>query len=158
MSNFNFLSPLGFQFVLTNSPNTQRLIQSVTVPGMNLGSTITPTPFTRIVNPGNISYGDLSVTMKIDEEMEAYDEIFDWMERLGHPDSFEQYQNERVDARLLVLGSNKRPIRDFTFTDVYPNSISELQFDVTLSDVQYFTFNVTFAFNRMYRNRLTDSA
>lgn len=153
MSNLNFLSPINFQFQLSNVPHVEFLVQKVSVPGMNLGTASTSTPFTRIVNPGNITYNDLTIVFKIDEDMNAYNEIFDWMEALGHPDSFEQYKNVRSDANLMVLGSNRRELFNFTFTDVYPSNISGLDFDTTLNDVQYLNCMVSFSFNRMFRKR-----
>jgi len=145
----NLLSPIGFQFVLTRTPNIEYLVQNVSIPGMQLGNADVPTPFVRIVQAGNLTYDNLSVTFKISENLESYLEIFNWMEALGHPDEFDQYADLRSDAKLIILNSAKRPTFEVTFTNIYPTSISDVNFDATLGDVQYLNATATFAFDRM---------
>lgn len=149
----NFLSPINFKFTSSETPNMEYLVQSVILPGMELGTAIQPTPFVRLTNPGNISYGDLYVTFKMDEELLAFNEIFDWMERLGHPDNLDtQYSYLKSDLRVIVMSSSVRPMMDFTYTDCYPTNISPLSFDSTLTDVNYISTTVGFTFNRIIRN------
>ncbi len=158
MQSLNFLSPINFNFALSNVPTVEFLVQKAYLPGINLGSAFVPTPFVRLPTPGNISYTDLQITLKLDENMQAYNEILDWMEALGHPDNLEsQYENIRGDARITVLNSSNRPIQDFTYTDAYPTMLSPLQFDATLTDVPYFSCDVSFAFGRIIRHKVTRS-
>ncbi len=145
----SLLSAVGFQFVLTRTPNIEYLVQEVSIPGMQLGSANVPTPFVRVVQAGNLTYDDLRVTFKISENLESYLEIVNWMEALGHPDDFDQYQDLRSDAKVIILNSAKRPSFEVTFTNIYPTSISNIDFDATLSDVQYINADATFAFDRM---------
>lgn len=146
----NNLSLLNYKFKLSATPNIEYRVQTLQLPGMDLGEAVMPTPFVRITNPGNITYGDLSVTFLVGEEMKDYLEIYSWMVKLGHPDSYDQYTGERYDASVLILSSAMRPIINVRFTDIYPSSISSIDFDTTLAEVQYATATATFRFNRMY--------
>ena len=162
--NNNLLSALGFSFKLDRTPNTEYLIQTATIPGLSLGSANIATPLVRIVNPGNLTYEDFTITFKVSEDLSSYMNIFDWMIALGHPDSLDQYKHPRgstsitpykewrSDASLIVLNSAKRPIMDVSFTGCYPTSLTNITFDATLTEVQYIEATATFAFERMYYN------
>ena len=155
MSQNNFLSPLNYSFVLDRTPKTNYSIQHVSIPGINLGSANIPTPFVRVVNPGNITYTDLAITFKLGDDLADYLEIYDWMIALGHPDNLDpQYKNIRSDARVVIFNGTKNPVMDVSFTDMFPSSLSAINFDSTLTDIQYITRTATFTFNRMYYNKI----
>lgn len=150
----NLLSPLGFAFRMKRAPNVEFQVQQVSVPGMNLGAIQSPTPFVRITDPGNITYDDLQITFMVGENLDSYLEIFNWIEQLGRPDSFKQYEYEKTDASLIILNSAKRAVFDIQFTDIFPTSLSGLDFDSTIADVQYISATATFSFDRFYYNTL----
>lgn len=148
----NLLSPLNYTFKLKKAPNVEYLIQQVSIPGMNLGSVQTPSPFVRLTHPGNITYDEVRLTFKVGENLTSYLEIFNWIEALGRPDSYSQYDYTATDATLVILNSAKRPVINVLFTDIFPTSLTGLDFDSTMTDVQYMTVDATFAFDRMYYN------
>ena len=150
----NLLSPLGFAFRMKRAPNVEFQVQQVSVPGMNLGAIQSPTPFVRITDPGNITYDDLQITFMVGENLDSYLEIFNWIEQLGRPDNLNQYSYEKTDASLIVLNSAKRAVFDIQFTDIFPTSLSGLDFDSTIADVQYISATATFSFDRFYYNTL----
>lgn len=150
MSQNNLLSPLNFGLKINKTPSVDYLVQQVSVPGMELGSAVTPSPFVQIPRPGNLSYGELRVTFKVGEDLSSYLEIFNWMTDLGHPDRLEQYKPDVSDGSVIILSSAKRPIVSIDFTDMYPSSLSSLEFDSTISDIQYMTVDATFRFTRFY--------
>jgi len=146
----NLLSPVGFQFILSRAPNIEYLVQQVSIPGMQLGNANIQTPFVRVVQAGNLTYDDIRITFKISENLESYMEIFNWMVALGHPDDFDQYADIRSDAKMIILNSAKRPAFEVSFTNIYPTSLSNIDFDTTLNDVQYINADASFSFDRMY--------
>lgn len=151
----NFFSPVEFRFVSTQTPNVTYLVQRVSVPSIMVGTATTPTPFVTNPEPGNMTYGELSIDFKLDENLKAYDEVADWMEAIGHPDNLDpQYQDIKQDLRLIALSSAGNPLREFSFTKAYPTSLSGLNFDTTLTDIPYLTCTATFRFLRMYRQNL----
>jgi len=154
MSQGNFLSPLGFQFKLSKIPNTTFNIQQVSLPGINLGVTSISTPFTKVSKPGNIVYSELNLTFLADENLSNYLELWNWMVELGFPENFDQYRQTDFDASLVVLNSSKRPVLDITMHSIFPTSISPLDFDTTITDVQYITINASFSFDTLRFNEI----
>mgnify|MGYP003339237622 CR=1 FL=1 len=165
-TNTNFLSPLGFKMTIKRSPHLNFFVQSATLPGVSIASADVDTPFTKIPYPGTrLTFGNFQVTFKIDEEMNNYLEIFNWLKAIGFPDNFDQYStiaNKGVmsgegvfsDITLLVLSSAMNPIHEITFRDCFPVDLSALTFDSTSADVEYLTATVTFANRKFDINHL----
>jgi hypothetical protein len=132
-----------------------------------LGAADVDTPFTKIPFPGTkLTFGNLQVTFKVDENMLNYLEIYSWLRDVGFPDNFAQYSNIEgqqmtsgngvfSDFTLIVLSSAMNPNMEITFFDCFPVDLSELEFDSTLSDVDYLTATVTFALRRFDVKALT---
>lgn len=144
-----FLNPIGFIFSLSRAPNTTFTVQSVSIPGMNLSTPEVPTPFVRIpLTGGQLAYDEFRVTFKVTEDLSSYLEVFNWMVKLGHPDSLQQYEDLKSDCSLTMLDSTMSPIVRCIFKDAFPVSIGSLEFDSTLTYVQYTTVDATFKFLR----------
>lgn len=151
----SMMSPINFGFILDKTPNTNYLVQKVEIPGMQLGIAQTPSPgLVRVINPGNIEYGDLAITFKVGEDMSDYLEIYNWMVELGHPDSLAQYSRTFYDATVLIMDSAKRPNISIRFTDCIPVSLSPINLDSTIEGVQYLDATATFRFQRFFYNVL----
>jgi hypothetical protein len=147
----NNLSLLNYRFRLSNTPNLEYKAQQISIPGMNLGAAAVPTPHVPLYFAGNITYDELSITFLVGEQLKDYLEIYNWMIRLGYPDRLEQYRNpEPIDCSVLILDSTFNPYINVRFTDIFPTSLSGIDFDSTLSEVQYATATVNFRFNRYY--------
>ena len=90
-SNQNYLQPTGFKVVIDreNYPNLEFFAQSVNHPDVSMSQPAIP--FRRIENvalPGDtISYGDLSVSFILDEDMKSYREMHSWMRRILDQDN-----------------------------------------------------------------------
>ena len=148
-TNKNFLSPLGFKFAIKKTPNVNYFVQSVNLPSMALGTTSMPTPFIRVPVAGDhITYGDLQVTFKVDENMANYIELHNWIKQIGFPDSYDQYKPNDLysDATLTVLSSAYNPKFDIQFRDIFPIDLSGFQFATVSGDVDYIESTVTFGF------------
>lgn len=158
-ANKNFLSPLGYKFVITRLPNVDYFCQSITFPSMNLNTASFPNPFQKIPLAGTeISYGTLSITFKVDEDLTNYKEIYDWMIALGFPESYAQYRTLaeksavdskklKSDASLVILSSSKNPRHEIKFLDAFPVSLTGMKFDSTSTDVNYLEATAEFVFN-----------
>jgi hypothetical protein len=146
----NNLSQLNFRFKLSITPELEYRAQVVTIPGINLGAISTPTPFVPYFNGGNITYDELTIKFMVGEKMADYLEIFNWMTKIGHPDNLEQYKNIKSDCSVYILNNNLQPQIHVRFTDVFPTSLSPIEFDSTLPEITYATSTVGFRFNRYY--------
>ena len=176
-TNPQFLSPLGFDFRFRKLPSVNYFVQSINLPGVQLGEAIFPTPFINIPIPGDhMTFGDLMLTFRVDENMENYIELFNWVQYLGFPESFNQAkelydstglqsltgardvqrtkrtlgEGATSDATLTVLNSASNPNMSINFEDAFPTSISDLQFDTRATDVDFIEASASFRF-RMFR-------
>ena len=161
-NNINFLSPLGFRFKLARAPNLNFFVTNATLPNISLGSITVPTPFKFIDIANNkLDYGDFQLTFMLDENMESFYELYNWMVALGFPDNFDQYKGLKnapkgsketlvSDATLTILTSDMVPNIEVQFEDLFPTSISEINFTVNDTDVNYVTMTATFKY-RIYR-------
>lgn len=165
IENRNFLSPTGFKFTLTRAPKVAFFCNSANIPDLTLGIAIQPTYLKDIDIPGDkISYGDLSLQFLVDENLENYMEIHNWITGLGYPEKIEQFRDLQKtaildekryvnrpsqiysDGNLQVLNSSMIPKFQVVFKDLFPYSLSTLPFDATQTDVQYFTADVIFKY------------
>jgi hypothetical protein len=166
-TDINFLSPLGYKFVINKLPNLEYFVQSVDFPELTLNRTgDLQTPFNKIMIPGDhLTFSDFSVTFKIDENMFGYFELVDWMVGLGFPESFDQYAaldaktktsglGTIVDADLLILNGTMNPIIKVTFNDVVPVSLTGFKFDSKEGDVNYITATATFKYRQYTYTRV----
>ena len=153
----NNLSLLNYKFKLSRAPTLEYRVQSVSIPGITLGSADMPTPYgLRIPFSGNIAYDDLSVNFLVGENLEDYLEIHRWMIANGYPDSLSQYPGQVKDTvsdvSVMILNSAMRGVVNVLFKDAFPVQLSSIDFDATLSEVQYAQATVTFRYNRYYFN------
>ena len=162
IENRNFLSPTGFQFQLNRAPKVAYFGNSVNIPAMTLGVTNFPTYLKDIPLPGDkMDFEDFTLRFLVDEDLENYQEIQHWMRGLGFPESLKEiydYQKEKSDisqpnksqlnlysdGTLTVLDSVYNPKFKIVFENMFPVSLSTLDFDATQTDLEYFTAEVTF--------------
>lgn len=161
--NQNFLSPLGFRFSIKKTPHINWFVQSMTLPGLTLPSAVIDTPFKRIPLSGEkMEFEPFNITFRVDEEMNNYLEIYQWLIGTGFPDNFTQYfgrtpnqtsasyysslDNIKSDASLIILSSKMNPVVEVTFVDIAPTELSELRFDMAVNDINYMTCTATFSY------------
>jgi len=165
IGNRNLLSPNGFKFSLAKYPKVDFYSNKASIPGISLGVAIQPNPFRDLPVPGDkLEYNDLSLNFLIDEGMENYLAIYDWLISLGYPENIDQFNelrrnqrynasedsrdmyNQYSDGNLEILNSNLKPIYRVKFKDLFPVSLNTLEFDATQRDYNYFTGIVSFKY------------
>jgi hypothetical protein len=160
IQNRNFLSPVGFRFTLARYPKVSFFCNSAKIPELNLGVAKQPTYLKMIDVPGEtLVFGDLVLKFLVDESMENYMIIHNWITALGGSGSLKEYADlitngdgiedgKRAfsDGTLRVLNSNYKDVALVRFLDLFPVSITSLEFDSTSTDVQYFTAEVSFKY------------
>jgi hypothetical protein len=156
--NTNYLNPLNFQFSIKRAPHVNFFIQRVNIPSLTLPFIMTPTIFQPIPHSGaRIEYGDFKVSFKVDEDLLNYMEIFNWIEKLGYPENFQQYQsiaNNSLesgngitsDITLLILNGINRPNFEITMRDAFPISLTTDEFTTTDDSVNYVTATASFKY------------
>lgn len=160
-TNINPLQNNGFLFNIIKLPEIQFFCQEVNLPDVTLPPAIFNNPFVKVPVPGDkIEFGDLQVTFMINENMDNYVAIYNWIIGLGFPESNDQYKNfinDRTDflssnesnaassdAILQILGSNNQPVKTVQFIDVIPVSLISLQLQTITQDTTYLAGQATF--------------
>jgi len=160
IDNRNFLSPVGFKFVLSKEPKVSFFSNSSRIPEINLGTTLQASYLKDIDIPGDkLQYGDFSFRFLVDENLENYMKIHNWLTALGYPETTEQYKKGTTDedgirdtdivfsdASLHILNSNYRDTAIVKFNDLFPIALSSLEFEADATDIQYFTAEVVFKY------------
>ena len=101
-SKLDYASPIQFRFKMTKLPNVEFFVQTANIPGITLGEVSMPTPLKDIPMPGDkITYGNLDVSFLVDENLNNYKEIHDWITGLGFPEDHKQFSD------LLATGSDR---------------------------------------------------
>ena len=163
IGNRNFLSPVGFKFTLAKEPKVAFFCNTARIPEITLSLNTQPSYLKDIDIPGDkITYGDLTLRFMVDENMENYMAVHNWLTGLGFPETAQQYKDlitivndttqvqdpKRAfsDGSLYILNSNYNTTAVVKFKDLFPVSLSSLEFDATQTDIQYFTADVSFKY------------
>ena len=160
IENRNFLSPIGFKFTLSKEPKASFFCNSARIPEINLGTAIQPSYLKDLDVPGDkLTYGDFSLRFLVDENMENYMAIHNWLTGLGYPETTQEFKDlttddggvrdlrrQFSDGSLHILNSNFRDVAIVKFKDLFPIYLTSLEFEASDSDVSYFTAEVTFKY------------
>ena len=160
IANRNFLSGVGFKFNLTKFPKVDFFSNSARIPELNLELTTQASYLKNIDVPGErLTYGDFTLRFLVDENMENYQSIYDWLTGLGFPETKKEFaeiikdkdgqrdpKEAFCDGTLRILNSNYREVGKVKFNDLFPVSLTSLEFDATNTDVQFFTAEATFKY------------
>jgi hypothetical protein len=127
-----------------------------------MGYTPMATPFKTLKSAGDkLEFDSFTITVRLDEYMESYNEIYNWMVALTKNESYSQFEQLEKseyglysDASLIILNSRQNPGLEVTFKDVFPTSLSDVRFDTTVSNVSYVTCDITFQHNGHVVNKI----
>ena len=160
IQNRNFLSGVAFKFNLAKFPKVDFFSNSAIIPVLNLELAQQASYLKNIEVPGErLTYGDFTLRFLVDENMENYKSVYDWLTGLGFPETTKEFadiikdsdgqtdpKEAFCDGTLRILNSNYREVAKVKFTDLFPVSLTSLDFDATATDVQYFTAEATFKY------------
>ena len=157
IQNRNFLAPVGFKFTLAKYPKVDFFSNSARIPEISLGTAIQPSYLKDIDIPGEkLTYGDLTIRFLVDENMENYMAVHNWLKGIGFPETPQQFKDQitdtdgRIDEKLVfsdgslhILNSNFQDVAIVKFQDLFPVGLTSLEFDATETDINYFTAEVS---------------
>lgn len=172
IENRNFLSPIGFKFAVNKLRGVDFFCQSASIPAISMGAWEQGTRINKVYQPGDeLYYEPLYLKFLIDENMKNYYQVHDWIREITTPYSAREFGYDRgtlksinkdtrerqiyingnndwlSDASLYILSSNYRPVAEFVFKDCFPLSLTTLNFDASVPDVNYFTAEVKIRYN-----------
>ncbi len=173
----DYASPTQFKFGIHQLPKVEFFSTAATIPAIALSDVLMPTPFKTIPMMGDqLTYDNLAVSFIVDEYLENYLSIHEWMTAIGFPKSRAQFSDFKSntsnlpgsiantstdigqvkpstsnnalfsDATLTILSNKNNPIVNVFFRDLYPVAMTGLSFNQAATDVEYLTAEITFAY------------
>ena len=141
-------------------PKVDFFSNSARISELSLELTSQPSYLKTIDVPGErLTFGDFTLRFLVDENMENYISVYDWLTGLGFPETTKEFadlikdkdgqrdpKEAFCDGTLRILNSNYREVAKVKFNDLFPTSLTSLDFDATNTDVQYFTAEATFKY------------
>ncbi len=160
LKNRNLLSPVGFKLTLNTKRKIDFFSNTATIPALTLGTALQTTPLRNLDVPGDeLLYDDFQIEFLVDEDLVNYMVVHNWLTGLGFPESYQEFKTlttdpeqqkddklQYVDGSLHILNSNLRDIAVVKFQDLFPVSLTGLEFRATDDDINYFTASATFKY------------
>ena len=173
----DYSSPTQFRFLINQLPKVEYFTTEANVPGISTGDGVFNTPFKDInLLPDKLAYEDLTISFIVDENLENYIEIHNWLTSIGFPSDRKQFAEFRSttsnmstttrgeskdigdvrastpelamtsDATMTILTNKNNPVVECRFRDVFPTSLSGLSYSQNQTDVEYLTASVDFKY------------
>ena len=154
-SNRNFLNPIGYLLKLEKFEGVDFFCQTANIPDVSMPTTEVASPFRNLpVYPGGgVTFGDFSVRFIVDEDLKNYYSIHSWMRDVGNADQMSRTTPENdiyTGGQLHIVTSAYNPAFIVDYQNLFPVSLTNLQFDATITDVEYLTAEVTFKFQQFF--------
>jgi len=157
-NNVNFLQPSGFKLTVDrkNYPNLEFFAQSVVHPGISTNApdvsfrgTVLPS------TPESLTFNPLSVTMLLDEDMNSYTEVQDWLYRMVNSNDVSSLDAARdngipskSDIVVSILSSANNVNKQIKYYDAFPIDLGDVSLEVVAGDQTFITCPVTFRYSR----------
>ena len=173
---FDYATGTQWRLAFNRLPKTTWFCTAANVPGITLGEAQYPTPMTDMFVTGDkLTFETLNITFLVDEELQNYRELWDWLVGMGSPVSHSQWEttlakgdgairtfstpdadprtkttfeesNLYSDATLIVYSSKNMPKVEVKFKNMFPTTLSSLEYSQEPTDVEYFKASATFRY------------
>ena len=144
--NKNFLQPTGFRIIIQreNYGNLEFFAQSVSHPGSTVSAVEVAVPrVTGLPVPGDaINYGELTLSLILDEDLTAYKEVQKWLEGSVYGEGTPYH-----DIRVIVLTSHNNFCAEIKYKNCIPVQLGTIELASQTGDVTYINFDVSFRFS-----------
>ena len=158
-TNRNFLNPIGYLLKLEKFEGVDFFCQAANVPDVTMPTTEVASQFRNLpIYPGGgVTFGDFVVSFIVDEDLRNYNSIASWIRDNGNADQMQRTTAKDdilTNAQLHIVTSQYNPAFVVDFQNIFPVSLTGLQFDATVSDVEYITATATFKHQQFFiRNK-----
>ena len=94
----DYASPTQFSFGIHQLPKVQFFSTAATIPAISLSDVVIPTPFKSIPMMGDqLTFDNLTVSFIVDEFLENYLSIHEWMTAIGFPKNRKQFSDFKTN-------------------------------------------------------------
>jgi hypothetical protein len=159
----NYLSPLEFKVVINRLPNVQFFTQRAMIPSISTTPVEQPTRFNPVFQtPDRVNFSSFDLTFIVDEAMNNYMEVFNWILSTTSFESSDRYRQLKAsqaglfsDISVIILNSKKNPNIEISYKNCFPFSLSDIQLNTTDSDVTYPESTASFQYDTFDIKHLT---
>ena len=165
--NKSILQKNNFRLLIDKVPTVEYFVRTATVPGMSFSETTVATGIgLDAYFPGDkVEFEKLSVSFVVDEDLQNFKEIYDWMDSIvpiADPSAYEAYVesvktgsgtysavnndlNQYSDITLVMNTNKNLPNKLLRFHDCFPISLGALELE-SGSDSEAVSTTVSFRF------------
>ena len=168
---FDYASPTTWRIRFARIPKVEWFCTNVNLPGITLGEAQYPTPMMDTYLTGDkLTFETLNLTFLVDEELQNYRQLWDWMIGIGAPKKHSQFSAALTggsnptsqmptadgttpsesglydDATLIVYNSKNIAKVNIHFKQMFPTSLSGLAYAQDATDIDYFRADASFRF------------
>ena len=131
----DYASPTQFRFGIHQLPKVEFFAVSATIPAIALSDIIIPTPFKSIPMMGDqLTFDNLSVSFIVDEYLENYLSIHEWLTAIGFPKNRKQFSEFKTNISNTPIGARSSASTSTDIGDVQAASPNNALFsDATLT-------------------------
>ena len=173
---YDYATGTQWRLAFNRIPKTTWFCTAATIPGIQLGEAQYATPMTDMVVTGDkLTFETLNITFIVDEELQNYRELWNWIVGIGTPVKHSQWTTELFkgdsavrqfgtedtdprtkvsyeesnlysDSTLIVYNSKNKAKVNVQFKNMFPTSLSSLEYSQELTDVEYFKATASFRY------------
>ena len=131
----DYASPTQFSFGIHQLPKVQFFSTAATIPAIALSDVLVPTPFKSIPMMGDqLTFDNLSITYIVDEYLENFLSIHEWMTAIGFPKNRTQFSNFKTNTSNTPITARSSASTSTDIGDVQaPSPNNSLFSDATLT-------------------------
>ena len=173
---YDYATGTQWRLAFNRLPKTTWFCTAATIPGITLGEAQYATPMSDVILSGDkLTFETLNITFIVDEELQNYRELWDWIVGMGSPVNHSQWEttlskgdgavrtfgtsdadprtkttyeesNLYSDSTLIVYNSKNKAKVNVLFKNMFPTSLSALEYSQELTDVEYFKASASFRY------------
>ena len=131
----DYASPTQFRFGIHQLPKVEFFAVSATIPAIALSDVLIPTPFKSIPMMGDqLTFDNLSVSFIVDEYLENFLSIHEWLTAIGFPKNKKQFSEFKTNTSNTPIGARSSASTSTDVGDVKAASPNNALFsDATLT-------------------------
>ena len=148
-SNTALVQPTKYLLSFPEVSDTIYFCQKANLPGVQLGAAEQSTPNLDLYHSGTkLSYNTFDISFLVNEDLTAWTQIYRWMVDLSSVEStYTKRKANKKQAVLTILSNLNNPKMRIKFANIFPISLTDLEFDTTLSAEEHVVASTSFRYD-----------
>lgn len=148
-SNTALLQPTKYILTFPEVSDAIYFCQKANLPGVQLGMAEQQTPNLDLYHSGTkLTYNTFDISFLVNEDVSAWTQIYKWMIDLSSVENTYTKRKENKKQAILTIMSNlNNPKMRIKFANPFPISLTDLEFDTTLSAEEHMVASASFRYD-----------